>query len=78
MNCACGDQGKEGMTYCERHAIEYKRRAKKLASDLAMIGEEMREELRLYSTAAGRGPRIIELEQKWLAALRRAKEETGA
>jgi hypothetical protein len=68
MKCACGESG-NGITYCERHAIEQKRRTKIIASDLAMAGEAMREELRRRA-----GKEVAALEANWLGALRKAKE----
>lgn len=70
MQCAC-NANRDSIVYCERHAIEQKRRTKIVAADLAHVGEAMREDLR---RRAGSDPTAVALEQDWLAALRRAKE----
>jgi hypothetical protein len=75
MKCICSDS-REGIVLCDAHAREYKRRMKLIAGDLAMAGEDLRKELRFR--APGIEPLITEIEQKWLAALRKAKEACDA
>lgn len=71
MKCCC-QESRDGITYCDAHARETKRRLKIIAGDLAMAGEDLRKELG-FRAAAG-DPTVNDVERKWLLALRKAKE----